>query len=82
MVLTACSKRTVTKYEVLIFEPPEFLLEERFVEIPKLKTNKDLVNLIAKYKLQLDLSNDDKKILKMYLDKQKEDKLILESKEY
>lgn len=69
-----------TKYQVIVFEPPEHLLNERVVETPNLKTNKDLVELLSRYKLQLNLSNDDKKVLKMYIDKQKSDKELMEAK--
>lgn len=76
-MLVSCSPKVIekTKYEFIVFDPPEVLLNERFVEQPKsLKTNRDLVNLLAKYKLQLDLSNDDKKALKMYVIKMHETK--------
>lgn len=81
MILTACSGKIVerTRYQVLIFEPPSYLLEERVVETGTLKTNRDLVELIARYRLQLDLSNDDKKVLKSYMEKQHEDKVKIES---
>ena len=62
-----------------MFEPPKYLLNKREVEISKIKTNKDLVELLSRYKLQLDLSNDDKEILQRYVDKQQSDKELLES---